>query len=473
MGDLIERARQCATPISGTKPELDEGEEQQCRGNAAQRRIQQGQVSWARHELTGATLAPRTRATLDELQQKRPQEQRREIPQPVLDFNPDVPLSLNKELFVSSLRSFPSGSAAGSGGCTNEILRVCLDDAHVLQLLHSTAEDFARGETPASRPFFLKKDGGVRGIATESSFRRLVAKTLARQFGRIVEQECAPFQFALSTRAGTDCVGHAMRAMTDLNSRATVLFVDGIGAYDHVLRSSMLGKLLEVPRLRGLIPFARTAYAQPTSYKWGDQQGSRHQIWQHEGGEQGDNMMPLLFCLAVHNPLTAIQDQLTCLRSWTIFMWCLSQSGRVPSSTLSLRSWVRAQESSCMQARPGCGTGRAIVLPTWRNSAPMCGALQELKSWGLQLERQNLSTRSVLPDWWKRTNYGRQSSGSLICNALGRSPMPSLFEDHAAISFLGVCGRPQCGDATRHGIFVGRVARQRPSARRLLHCPCD
>ena len=42
--------------------------------------------------------------------------------------------------------SSPSGSAAGPGGRTNEMLRVCLDDAHVLQLLHSAAEDFARGE---------------------------------------------------------------------------------------------------------------------------------------------------------------------------------------------------------------------------------------------------------------------------------------------------------------------------------------
>ena len=45
-----------------------------------------------------------------------------------------------------------------------------------------------------------KKDGGVRGIATGSSFRRLVAKTLARQFGKAVEATCFPFQFALSTR---------------------------------------------------------------------------------------------------------------------------------------------------------------------------------------------------------------------------------------------------------------------------------
>ena len=26
-----------------------------------------------------------------------------------------------------------------------------------------------------------------------------------------------PFQFALSTRAGTDCVGHVIRALTDAN----------------------------------------------------------------------------------------------------------------------------------------------------------------------------------------------------------------------------------------------------------------
>ena len=69
-------------------------------------------------------------------------------------------------------------------------------------------------------------------------------------------------------------------------------------------------KLLEVPRLRALIPFVRTACAQPTSYEWEDRHGRRHQIWQHEGGEQADPLIPLLFCLTVHNPLTAIQDQL-------------------------------------------------------------------------------------------------------------------------------------------------------------------
>ena len=77
-----------------------------------------------------------------------------------------------------------------------------------------------------------KSDGGVRGIAIGTSFRRLVARTLSRQFMRDVEKTCAPFQFALSMRAGTDCVGHTVRAATDLDTRITVLSIDGIGAYD-------------------------------------------------------------------------------------------------------------------------------------------------------------------------------------------------------------------------------------------------
>ena len=99
--------------------------------------------------------------------------------------------------------------------------------------------------------------GGVQGIATGLAFRRLVAKCLARQFGKEVEAACSPFQFALSTRAGTDCVGH------------TVTSIDGVGAYDHVYRSAMLSKLLEVPKLRGLLSFARFAYAEAHQLRLG------------------------------------------------------------------------------------------------------------------------------------------------------------------------------------------------------------
>ena len=128
-----------------------------------------------------------------------------------------------------------------------------------------------------------KADGGVRGIATGTSFRRLVAKSSARQFGQEVERVYCPFQIALSTRAGVDCVGHAVRTAFDLDPRATVLSIDGIGAYDHVLRSAMLGKLLKEENLRDLLPFVRMVYSHPSWYHWEDEDGCRKEIRQHEG----------------------------------------------------------------------------------------------------------------------------------------------------------------------------------------------
>ena len=114
---------------------------------------------------------------------------------------------------------------------------------------------------------FLLQRMGVQGIATGTSFRRLVAKTLARQFSAAVKATCAAFQFALSTRAGVDCVGHAVRAATDENPEATVLSIDGVGAHDHVYRSAMMAKLRDTPSLQGLLPFVRSVYSRPSCHK--------------------------------------------------------------------------------------------------------------------------------------------------------------------------------------------------------------
>ena len=91
-------------------------------------------------------------------------------------------------------------------------------------------------------------------------------KSARTQFSDEVEAACAPLQFALSTRAGTDCVGHAIRVATELNPQLTVLSIDGVGAFDHVYRASMLEKLVEVPGLRGLLPFVKTVYSSARSY---------------------------------------------------------------------------------------------------------------------------------------------------------------------------------------------------------------
>ena len=152
-----------------------------------------------------------------------------------------------------------------------------LDDTDSQELLLATCNLLAQGKVPAVIGTALmgarltaltKPNGGVRGIATGCAVRRLVARTLAKQFMKVFEAECAPFQYALSTRAGTDCVGHLLRAATDANPNATILTVDGIGAYDHVLRSAMLGRLAAMPSARSLLPFVRMSYAQQSCYQW-------------------------------------------------------------------------------------------------------------------------------------------------------------------------------------------------------------
>ena len=57
----------------------------------------------------------------------------------------------------------------------------------------------------------------------------------------------------------------------------------------------MLTKLVEVPQFHGLVPFVRSVYASPTRYAWEDEHGACWEVAQHEGGEHGDPLMPLLF----------------------------------------------------------------------------------------------------------------------------------------------------------------------------------
>ena len=59
-------------------------------------------------------------------------------------------------------------------------------------------------------------------------------------YGADIMEACAPYQYALSTRSGMDCVAHALRAATHLDPTLTVISIDGVGAFDHIRRQSML-----------------------------------------------------------------------------------------------------------------------------------------------------------------------------------------------------------------------------------------
>ena len=77
-----------------------------------------------------------------------------------------------------------------------------------------------------------KPAGGVRGIIVGDVLRRLVARTMAKQMAVRVEKATAPHQYALTTKAGCESVAHILQSMTDQDERATIVSIDGVGAYD-------------------------------------------------------------------------------------------------------------------------------------------------------------------------------------------------------------------------------------------------
>ena len=132
---------------------------------------------------------------------------------------------------MKNLKCACRGAAAGPSGMTSEHLKSILENARDCD---EVLEALRVGRLTALQ----KPNGGVRGIV--DVFRRLVARTIAQQVGPAIERATSPFQYALSTRAGTECIAHAIQALTDFDPSATVLSIEGIGAFDLVSSQAML-----------------------------------------------------------------------------------------------------------------------------------------------------------------------------------------------------------------------------------------
>ena len=155
-----------------------------------------------------------------------------------------------------------------------------------------------------------KPGGGVRGIVAGDVVRRLVARTISQQLSSAVESATAPFQYALSTRAGCECVAHALQASGEVDERATIMSIDGTRAHDLISRRAMLSGLAQIEGGREVPPFVKLFYGAPSQYWWEDEAGVVLEIDQGEGGEQRHAMMPLLFSLGQYNALHAVQERM-------------------------------------------------------------------------------------------------------------------------------------------------------------------
>ena len=118
---------------------------------------------------------------------------------------------------------------------TSEHLRPLLDDWSSMQVLVKAAEIFARAEIPES-------------------------------VVQIVKMATFPHQYALSTRAGCECIAHALQGLTEMDPRATVTSIDGVSAFDLISRGAMMKGLLQVEGGDTVLPFVRMFHGAPSQY---------------------------------------------------------------------------------------------------------------------------------------------------------------------------------------------------------------
>ena len=119
------------------------------------------------------------------------------------------------------------------------------------QVLQDIQARIGMGRLTASR----KADGGVRGIVAGDVVRRLIARTMSLQLMDAVLQATAPFQYAIATKAGCECISHVLQTLTELIPNATMLSVDGMSFFDMMSRKAMLQGLSNVEGGRAALPF--------------------------------------------------------------------------------------------------------------------------------------------------------------------------------------------------------------------------
>ena len=192
---------------------------------------QVGDLSAARQALKGASMAPRTSATLRALSdpERRPPVPREGLSREVQQAEPAEQFELEPVESLTCLRKARRGAAPGPSGMTSDHLLTLLESEADSELFTRVGSLLAVARVPhvileairlGRLTALSKPDGWVRGIVVGDILRRLVARTTAKQFSKKAEAATAPFQYALSTKAGCECVTRILQALSDRDPEA-------------------------------------------------------------------------------------------------------------------------------------------------------------------------------------------------------------------------------------------------------------
>ena len=154
----------------------------------------------------------------------------------------------------------------------------------------------------------FNKDRGVATTTIEK--KRCSGGSWVVCGGRSLEGWCFVFLlYALSTKAGTECIAHALQVLTELHPEATVTPIDGNQRVRLAFR-----------RLSGWNVCGTTILEQCTEFS------------KEKAGSKVNPMMPLLFYFGQHQALQAIQDPSPCLHTHRLREDGLEQGGNQTSS---------------------------------------------------------------------------------------------------------------------------------------------
>ena len=242
--------------IAQRRGQRQQGDDVGKRAERAQSFVLMGEISSGRQALEGEAVAPGTEATLNLLEdaERRHPVPLIEVPRGLMEHMPAADFGLDQDKIAGNLRSSRKRAGPGLSGMTSEHLRPLLSKPDDVHLLFRMGEQLARAQVPnvlidairmGRMTALSKPDGGVRGIVVGDIMRRLVGRTTAQQINPIVERFTAPFQ---GTEPGTECVAHALQALTETDPEATVMSLDGISAFDLISRRSMLEAFCRMPR---------------------------------------------------------------------------------------------------------------------------------------------------------------------------------------------------------------------------------
>ena len=275
---LLDETRHSSSGLRRKTSPLTTEEEKVRRARRAETLVHQGEVSRARQVQCSQARAPGTRATLNELRdpERSPPRLSEAIPPEVSGHCPQHQFKLDRRKYACNL----GGSAAGLALliCRRKLPTPSVWDSHS----HSEGEWQHQGHRYGD------------------TFCRGVARTMAQQCAKIFEEACVLYQYALHTRAGTECVARVVRLLTELDPKKTLLSIDGVGAFDHIKRKSMLEALHNNPALAPLLPFVRTFHGKDSTYVWYDDEGGAPRDLAGRGGRARGPPHAALYALDQH-----------------------------------------------------------------------------------------------------------------------------------------------------------------------------